>query len=224
MANIKPKIAQELQAKGFRLGQPIFIRIFKMPAVLEVWMNKKNEFELFKTYRVCNYSGLPGPKINEGDKQAPEGFYGVSAERMNPKSSYHLSFDVGYPNEFDAAKRRTGSLIMVHGNCKSVGCFAMTDGRMEEIYLLANEALKQGQENFAVHIFPFALTPLNLKKFTSSPWISFWKSLEPGYTAFEQSRQTPDIAVQNGEYVLKSQPKKSILPHNATIQQLFETR
>jgi murein L,D-transpeptidase YafK len=202
MAKVKPKVQQELQGKGFAVGQPIFVRIFKIPGTLELWMNKGRGFELFKSYRVCNYSGFPGPKVNEGDWQAPEGFYAVSAEQMNPKSSYHLAFDVGYPNEFDQAKNRTGGLIMVHGNCKSVGCFAMTDGRIEEIYLLAHEALKQGQERFAVHIFPFPLTPKNLKKFAVSPWIKFWQNLEPGFTAFEQSRQVPEVAVHNGEYVV----------------------
>ena len=217
MANIKPKIVQELQGKGFALGQPIFVRIFKLPGMLEVWMNKGTGFELFKSYRVCNYSGFPGPKMNEGDWQAPEGFYNVSAEQMNPKSSYHLAFDVGYPNEFDVAKRRTGGLIMVHGNCQSVGCFAMTDGRIEEIYLLAHEALKQGQERFAVHIFPFPLTPLNLKKYAASPWIKFWQSLEPGFTAFEQSKQVPEVTVQNGEYVVSSRTTK--LAMKSTFEQ-----
>jgi murein L,D-transpeptidase YafK len=204
MAQTKPKIEQELHAKGFAVGQPIFVRIFKIPGTLELWMNKGRGYELFKSYRICNYSGFPGPKANEGDWQAPEGFYAVSAEQMNPKSAYHLAFDVGYPNEFDLAKNRTGGLIMVHGNCQSVGCFAMTDGRIEEIYLLAHEALKQGQERFAVHIFPFPLTPLNLKKFSTSPWIKFWQSLEPGFTAFEQSKQVPEVTVQNGEYVVNS--------------------
>lgn len=204
MAQAKPKIQQELQAKGFAVGQPIFVRIFKIPGTLELWMNKGRGFELFKSYRVCNYSGFPGPKVNEGDWQAPEGFYTVSAEQMNPKSSYHLAFDIGYPNELDLAKNRTGGLIMVHGDCQSVGCFAMTNGRIEEIYLLAHEALKQGQERFAVHVFPFALTPLNMKKYAVSPWIKFWQSLEPGYAAFEQSKQVPEVAVQNGEYVVTS--------------------
>lgn len=217
MAQTKPKIEQELHTKGFAVGQPIFVRIFKIPGTLEVWMNKGRGFELFKTYRICNYSGFPGPKANEGDWQAPEGFYSVSAEQMNPKSSYHLAFDVGYPNEFDLAKNRTGGLIMVHGNCQSVGCFAMTDGRIEEIYLLAHEALKQGQERFAVHIFPFPLTPLNLKKFAASPWIKFWQSLEPGFTAFEQSKQVPEVTVQNGEYVVSSRTTK--LAMKSTFEQ-----
>ncbi|WP_310598651.1 murein L,D-transpeptidase family protein [Desulfobulbus sp.] len=213
MSQTKPKIQQELRSKGFALGEPIFVRIFKLPGILEVWMDKGRGFELFKSYRVCNYSGFLGPKINEGDWQSPEGFYSVSAEQMNPKSSYHLAFDVGYPNEFDMSKNRTGSLIMVHGDCQSVGCFAMTDGRIEEIYLLAHEALKNGQERFAVHIFPFPLTPLNLKKFAASPWIKFWQALEPGYTAFEQSKQVPEVSVHNGEYVVETHSHKLAMQH-----------
>ncbi|WP_245590165.1 L,D-transpeptidase family protein [Desulfobulbus elongatus] len=213
MAQTRPKLQQELRDKGFTLGQPIFVRIFKIPGMLEVWMDKGRGFELFKTYRVCNYSGFPGPKVNEGDWQAPEGFYSVTAEQMNPKSAYHLAFDVGYPNEFDQAKNRTGSLIMVHGDCQSVGCFAMTNGRIEEIYVLAHDALRQGQERFAVHIFPFVMTPLNLKKFATSPWIKFWQTLEPGYTAFEQSRQVPEISVRNGEYVVASRNHRLAMQH-----------
>ncbi|MDR2550928.1 MAG: murein L,D-transpeptidase [Desulfobulbus sp.] len=213
MSQTKPKIQQELRSKGFALGEPIFVRIFKLPGILELWMDKGRGFELFKSYRVCNYSGFLGPKINEGDWQSPEGFYSVSAEQMNPKSSYHLAFDVGYPNEFDMSKNRTGSLIMVHGDCQSVGCFAMTDGRIEEIYLLAHEALKNGQERFGVHIFPFPLTPLNLKKFAASPWIKFWQALEPGYTAFEQSKQVPEVSVHNGEYVVETPSHKLAMQH-----------
>jgi murein L,D-transpeptidase YafK len=214
MSQTRPKLQRELQAKGFSVGQPIFVRIFKIPGTLEVWMNKGRGFELFKTYRICTYSGFPGPKVNEGDWQAPEGFYSVTPEQLNPKSGYHLAFDVGYPNEFDIAKHRTGSLIMVHGDCQSVGCFAMTNGRIEEIYLLAHEALAQGQEQFSVHIFPFPLTQRNLRKFSASPWISFWKSLEAGYVAFEQSKQVPAIAVHNGEYVVTSRTPKLAMRHS----------
>ncbi len=207
MSQVRPKLQLELQRKGFQAGQPIFVRIFKIPGTLELWMKKGRGFALFKTYRICTYSGFPGPKVNEGDWQAPEGFYSVSPEQLNPKSGYHLAFDVGYPNEFDVAKHRTGSMIMVHGDCQSVGCFAMTNGRIEEIYFLAHEALAQGQEKFSVHIFPFPLTTKNLNKYAASPWYSFWKSLQPGFTAFEQSKQVPEIAVHNGEYVVTGSPK-----------------
>lgn len=214
MSQLRPKLQRELQAKGFSAGQPIFVRIFKIPGTLEVWMKKGRGFERFKTYRICSFSGFPGPKVNEGDWQAPEGFYSVSADQLNPNSGYHLAFDIGYPNEFDVAKHHTGSLIMVHGNCQSVGCFAMTNGRIEEIYFLAHEALAQGQEKFSLHIFPFPLTPSNMRKYAASPWISFWKSLEPGYSAFEQFKQVPEIAVHNGEYVVTSRGPKLAMRHN----------
>jgi murein L,D-transpeptidase YafK len=195
-------IEGELRQKGFSVGQPIFIRIFKLPGTLELWIDTGQGFDLFKTYRICNYSGFPGPKRNEGDWQAPEGFYSVSVAQMNPNSRYHLSFDIGYPNAFDTYRNRTGSLIMVHGDCQSVGCFAMSNHRIEEIYLLTHEALKQGQEQISVHIFPFPLSAGNLKKYAASPWIGFWRSLEPGYSAFENSRQVPEVVVENGEYVI----------------------
>ena len=217
IAQAREKIEQELRQKGFAVGQPIFIRIFKLPGILEVWMNKGQGYDLFKTYQICNYSGFPGPKINEGDSQSPEGFYSVSAEKMNPKSQYHLAFDIGYPNDFDTSKNRSGSLIMVHGDCQSVGCFAMTNNRIEEIYMLAHAALMKGQQRFSVHIFPFPLTTKNLNKYAASPWIPFWKTLEPAYSAFEHHHQVPDVVVANGEYVITPRPaqlamKQSTVP------------
>jgi len=206
IAKARQKIEQELRQKGFAVGQPIFVRIFKLPGILELWINKGQGYDLFKTYQICNYSGFPGPKVNEGDWQSPEGFYSVAAEQMNPKSQYHLAFDIGYPNDFDTSKHRSGSLIMVHGDCQSVGCFAMTNNRIEEIYMLAHAALLKGQERFNVHIFPFPLTAKNLNKFSVSPWIKFWKTLEPAYTAFESHHQVPAVAVVGGEYVITPRP------------------
>lgn len=202
IAKTRQKIEQELHQKGFAVGQPIFIRIFKLPGTLEIWMNKGRGYDLFKTYQICNYSGFPGPKVNEGDWQSPEGFYSVSAKQMKPNSQYHLAFDIGYPNEFDTSKNRSGNLIMVHGDCQSVGCFAMGDQRIEEIYMLAHAALMKGQERFSVHIFPFAMTEKNMNKFATSPWIKFWKTLEPAFSIFEKSKQIPEVAVANGEYVI----------------------
>lgn len=205
IAKTKEKIDQELKQKGFAAGQPIFVRIFKLPGTLEIWMNKgRGGYDLFKSYQICNYSGFPGPKVNEGDWQSPEGFYSVSAKQMKPNSQYHLAFDIGYPNEFDTSKNRSGNLIMVHGDCQSVGCFAMGDHRIEEIYMLAHAALMKGQERFSVHIFPFAMTDKNMNKFATSPWIKFWKTLEPAYSIFEKSKQIPEVAVANGEYVIKA--------------------
>jgi len=211
MSQVRPQLERQLQRKGLKLGQPIFVRIFKIPGTLEVWVEKDHQFQLFKTYRICTYSGFLGPKTREGDKQAPEGFYSVTPDQLNPKSSYHLSFNIGYPNEYDAARFRGGKYIMVHGDCQSSGCFAMTDNRIEEIYLLAHAALSQGQKQFSVHIFPFHLTPKNLKKYAASPWIKFWQNLQPGYTAFEQLRQVPVIAVNKGKYVVSSRGSRLAL-------------
>ena len=198
LARMAPTLEKELVNKGFRLGAPLFIRIFKIPAELEVWMEKNRHYELFKSYPICDFSGYPGPKIHEGDWQSPEGFYSVSADRMNPRSSYHLSFNIGYPNEYDKQRNRSGSNIMIHGNCSSMGCFAMNDYRMEEIYTLAHVALTSGQQSFAVHIFPFRMTAANMKKFQSSPWIGFWKNLKEGFDAFERTQQVPEIRVARG--------------------------
>ena len=202
MREAKLRIADELTKNGFQLGQPVFMRIFKMGGKLEVWIRKNGSYALFKTYSICSYSGYPGPKLYEGDWQSPEGFYTVSARQMNPNSGYHLSFNIGYPNAFDKAKKRTGSCIMVHGGCSSRGCFAMGNDSMEEIYLLAHSALSHGQKNFSLHIFPFRMTAHNMDKFQSSPWFGFWKNLQQGYSAFEMNHQVPLITADKGKYVV----------------------
>jgi len=214
MRGASTRIEQDLQAKGLQLGAPVFIRIFKIPGTLEVWLQQNDHFKLFKRYPICSYSGYPGPKLMEGDWQSPEGFYTVSARQMNPNSNYHLAFNVGYPNDFDRARKRTGSSIMVHGECSSRGCFAMGNNQMEEIYLLAHAALAAGQKEFALHIFPFRLTARNLFKFRSSPWIGFWKKLRPGYDYFEQFHKTPFVSVVDGNYRIQGGQFKVALVKN----------
>lgn len=204
LAAVTPDLKQELAARGLRLGAPIFIRIFKLQKKLEVWLQQNDRYLLFKTYPVCSYSGYLGPKMREGDWQSPEGFYRVTPEGMNPASSYHLSFNIGYPNDYDTLLQRDGGDIMVHGGCSSMGCFAMSNHRMEEIYALAHFAFAGGQPAFDVHIFPFPMTDGNLDKFRFSPWISFWKNLQPGYTAFEQNRRVPVITTEQGRYVVEA--------------------
>ncbi|MCL7486596.1 MAG: murein L,D-transpeptidase [Desulfobulbaceae bacterium] len=210
LAKVTPALAKELNAKGFRLGAPIFIRIFKLSAQLEVWLDRNGRYELFRSYPVCDFSGYPGPKLHEGDWQSPEGFYTVSADQMNPRSSFHLSFNIGYPNEYDTYRNRSGSNIMVHGSCSSMGCFAMNDYRMEEIYTLAHAALSNGQQSFAVHIFPFRMTADNMDKFRSSPWIGFWQNLKEGHDAFALSGQVPAIQVVGGRYVVTGTVKMAM--------------
>ena len=183
------------------LGAPIFIRIFKESNELEVWVETGKECTLFHTYPICAYSGALGPKLKEGDGQSPEGFYYVTRSRMNPNSRYYLSFNLGFPNTYDGAKGRTGSYLMVHGGCQSVGCYAMTDEGIEEIYTLADAALNNGQRFFRVHVFPFRMTDERMLAFEETRWIDFWKNLKEGYDFFERSRQPPNVLVEKGRYV-----------------------
>lgn len=197
------RIDGALANKGLSFGSSVYIRIFKEEAELEVWLQHGTQYELFKTYPICAESGTLGPKEKEGDAQSPEGFYSVTASKLNPASNYHLSFDIGYPNAYDRSLGRTGSFIMVHGNCVSIGCFAMTDPAIEEIYLLAEGALAKGQKSFAVHVFPFRMTADNTKQHASSRWAPFWSELKGGYDAFEAKHVPPDVGVDAGHYVVR---------------------
>ena len=193
---------KELSHLGLKYGAPIFIRIFKDPGVLEVWVKSGNgTFVNFKNYDICAFSGALGPKLKEGDNQSPEGFYFVNAGSLNPWSSYHLSFNLGYPNKYDRLHGRTGSALMVHGNCVSIGCYAMTDAYINEIYALGVAALKSGQSFFRVHVFPFKLESTSLSKYRSSKWYPFWLNLKEGYDYFNKHKQPPNVEVSKGKYV-----------------------
>jgi murein L,D-transpeptidase YafK len=204
VARMTPEIGQALREKALALGAPIFIRIFKESSQLELWVLRGNRFVLFKTYSICDYSGELGPKQREGDKQSPEGFYRVGPAQLNPKSNFHLAFNLGYPNDFDRLHNRTGGSLMVHGRCSSVGCFAMTDYRMEEIYTVAEAALASGQESFAVHIFPFRMTEENMRRHRHSPWLSFWRNLKEGYDIFERTAAPPEVVVDGTRYTFRA--------------------
>ncbi len=101
---------------------------------------RSGRFQILKTYPICRWSGDLGPKLYEGDRQAPEGFYTVTPELMNPNSNFYLSINLGYPNKFDKANKRDGSFLMIHGDCWSSGCYAMTDEQISEIYSLARDS------------------------------------------------------------------------------------
>ena len=198
----KPLLQKQLSNKGFTFGSEVFIRLFKQEAALELWVKNDSQFELFKTYKICTYGseGL-GPKLKEGDGKAPEGFYYVKKQQLNPNSSYHLSFNLGFPNKYDRAHGRTGSALMVHGNCVSVGCYAMTDDKIEEIYTIVHQALENGQTFFRVHVFPFKMSQENMLKHKDSQWFGFWQNLKLGYDYFENSHMPPNVEVYNNVYV-----------------------
>ncbi len=206
-------LAQEMLTDNLQFGAPSFIRVFKSEKLVEAWVQDQEtgRYVPFKTYPICNYSGDLGPKQAEGDHQAPEGFYAVGAGQMNPWSSYHLSFDIGFPNEYDRTYRRTGSNLMIHGNCKSEGCYALTDPAIEEIYLLTEASIANGY-NVPIHIFPFRMTPPNMLKHADNKWYPFWQNLQDGYNAFERTKIPPNIDVKNGRYIakLKNSPQKRL--------------
>jgi len=191
-----------LSQANAKVGDPVFIRIFKREAILEVWIKADSKYRFLKAYRICAYSGRLGPKMKEGDRQAPEGFYSVNSGRLNPNSKFHLSFNLGYPNAYDRAHDRTGSYLMVHGNCVSIGCYAMTDEKIEEIYMLVEEALKKGERSVPVHIYPFHMTEENMAAYSHYRWYDFWENLKEGYDYFESEHLPPKITVKDKRYIV----------------------
>jgi murein L,D-transpeptidase YafK len=188
--------------KDMDLQSPILIRLFKQEAELEVWkQNRSGKFELLKTYPICRWSGDLGPKTREGDRQAPEGFYSISPAQMNPQSAYYLSFNTGYPNAYDRALGHTGSELMVHGDCSSRGCYAMTDEQIAEIYSLGRESFFGGQKAFQFEAFPFHMTPVNMAKHRNNPAMPFWRMIKEGYDHFEITHQEPKVDFCEKHYV-----------------------
>lgn len=194
-----------LEETGLALGSAVFLQITKAPAQLTAYVqDTEGKFQPFRTWPVCAVSGGPGPKMREGDHQAPEGFYKVTAGQMNPASSFHLSFNLGYPNAFDRANDRTGSFLMVHGACASVGCFAMTDAGIEEIWTLMQAAFEGGQKAVDVHIFPFPMTAENVSAHAASEHAGFWQSLKPAWDQFKVSGKVPAVRVAGNAYQVLS--------------------
>lgn len=192
-----------LADKGLAAGNPVMIRIFKAESELELWMQKDDRFELFATYPICKWSGKLGPKLYEGDRQAPEGMYVVGMPQIHRKGRWPRALNIGFPNAFDRAMDRTGSFILVHGGCSSIGCFAMTNPQMEEIYRLSEEALMQGQSHIPIHVFPFRMTEANLEAHSDSRWQSFWRNLKGAYDMFERTRVPPQVSVCGKRYVVR---------------------
>lgn len=199
---LKEAVVHKLKAMGSSPAAGTFIRIFKESSELEVWKRTAGgTYKLFQTYEICAWSGELGPKFKEGDRQAPEGFYSITPALLNPNSNYYLSFNTGFPNKFDRAHGRTGSDLMVHGDCSSRGCYSMTDESIAEIYALIRESFAGGNDSVQLQIFPFRMTPQNLARHASSPHMSFWKDIKEGYDRFELTKAPPAWDVCNKEYV-----------------------
>jgi len=206
-----PAIQTHLEQSPLTLGSPVFIRIVKTvdgslaDGYLELYLEGADQsFALYKSWPICTYSGDLGPKLKQGDGQSPEGFYFVRPAQMNPYSSYHLSFNLSYPNAFDRSHGRTGDFLMVHGDCVSIGCYAMTDEVIEEIYTVMSAAYGQGQPFIRVHAFPFPMTAENLAKYADNPNAEFWKNLKDGWDWFEETGRPPNVTVSAKTYQFSS--------------------
>lgn len=195
-----------IEQKGMTEDAPILVRLFKEESEFEVWKrDATGRFALLDTFEICRWSGKLGPKRAEGDRQAPEGFYTIRPGQMNPNSSYHLAFNLGYPNIFDQSHGRTGTHLMVHGGCSSRGCYAMTDENVQKIYTLARLAFRGGQREFQVQAFPFRLTPENMARHRNNENMAFWAMLKEGYDHFEVARQPVKVDVCERRYVFNAE-------------------
>jgi len=198
-------LERRLAEARLTLGNPVFVRIFKQEAKLELWVQDDEQYRLLHTYPICKFSGFLGPKLKEGDRQSPEGFYAVTAKQLNPGSRHYRAFNIGFPNEYDRAHGRTGSALMVHGGCTSIGCYAMTDAGVAEIYRLVEAALQAGQDKDPVHIFPFRMSQKKLAKHRGDRWTPFWRNLKRGHDLFEKTKVPPTARVCDKRYAFEGE-------------------
>jgi murein L,D-transpeptidase YafK len=206
MKELSPQMLALLEQKAMPKDSPILVRIFKEESELEVWkQDTTGRFQILKVYPICRWSGDLGPKVHEGDRQAPEGFYSITPDLMNPNSNYYLAINTGFPNTYDKANGRTGALLMIHGDCSSRGCYAMTDEQIGEIYSLARESFLGGQQSFQIQAYPFRMTPTNLARHRTNPNMAFWKMIKEGNDHFEVTHLEPKVEVCNRRYVFDAQ-------------------
>lgn len=202
-------VKQLFASKGLAYPpKSIFLRAFKREGLIELWVSQTGKFHLLKEYKVCAASGDLGPKRRQGDNQVPEGFYTI--ERFNPLSNFYLSLGLDYPNASDrilGARGNLGGDIFIHGNCVSIGCMAITDDQIKELYLIVIEARAQGQAKIPVHVFPLRLTEKGMKKLEQraagdSTLVAFWRNLKEGFDVFENNRRVPAVTVnKQGRYI-----------------------
>jgi murein L,D-transpeptidase YafK len=211
--SMEDSVRKQFEAKKLTWPpQAMYIRSFKYDRVLEVWVkgNAKEQYKLFKTYKVCMQSGTMGPKRMQGDYQVPEGFYHIN--EFNPNSNYHLALGLNYPNASDkilSDSLHPGNAIYIHGNCVSTGCIAITDVPIEELYIIATHVKNSGQDFIPVHVFPVKYNVKRSSDYlaetlkTKPSLIAFTAKLKEAFIFFEEKKQLPLILVnKKGEYVV----------------------
>lgn len=219
LQQLSPAMVAQIEQKGMAKNSPILLRIYKEESELEVWkLTRAGKYEVLKTYPICRWSGELGPKFKEGDRQAPEGFYTITPELLQPRSSYHLAFNMGYPNEYDRSHGRTGAHLMVHGDCSSRGCYAMTDEQISEIFSLAREAFDGGQLSFQVQAYPFRMTAKNMARHRKNPHLAYWRMLKEGSDHFEVTKTALKVDVCDKRYVFNAHLVDPSRPFNPSSQ------
>lgn len=200
------------------LGTPVYIQVFKEERQLELYGKIGTQFYLFKRYPICNFSGGLGPKMRAGDFKSPEGFYRVGLKQLKRNSRYYRAINLGFPNQYDREHGYSGDYLMIHGSCVSVGCYAMTDSGMDDIYTYVDAALRNGQPEVNISIYPFRPTPENLARHRNSVHIAFWHELQPGYDWFQRYKQPPEMMISGGQYQLV---KNAVNPPAANAARTF---
>ncbi len=196
------KIVQKIKAKGMKKNAPVYFRLFKDEHVLEVWKQKDNgKFDMVQNYNICAWSGTLGPKVKQGDRQAPEGYYPLRPAQMNPASKYFLAINTGFPNAFDRAHGRSGADLMIHGACSSSGCYSMTDENVQQIFAFARDAFEGGQSEIILEALPFRMTPEKMALFSAHKDFKFWEMLREGYDSFELTKIPPKVDFCEKKYV-----------------------
>ncbi len=217
MKELSPEMLALLDQKNMPKDSPILVRVFKEELELEVWkQDTTGRYSLLKVYPICRWSGELGPKKVQGDRQAPEGFYSITPGLMNPNSNYYLAINIGFPNAYDKANNYSGAFLMIHGDCSSAGCYAMTDEQIGEIYSLAREFFLGGQKEFQIQAYPFRLTAANLARHRTNPNMPFWRMLKEGNDHFEVTHLEPKVDVCDRHYVFDAEP-----PANSTKPLVF---
>lgn len=160
-----------------------------------------------------------------GDFKSPEGFYNVTRSQLKPDSRFYKAINIGFPNAYDRAHGYEGKYLMIHGDCVSVGCYAMTDSGIDEIFQFVTGALVFGQPSVQVSIYPFRMTNANMERHKYSYYADFWKQLKPGYDYFQQTHKPPVVSVTDGRYVVsKPLSHEVVQPQLASNYTLPETK
>ncbi|MFN5181671.1 MAG: murein L,D-transpeptidase family protein [Bacteroidota bacterium] len=172
--------------------------------------SRDSKYIKFKTYDICEKSGVLGPKRKEGDLQVPEGFYYIN--HFNPASNFYLSLGLNYPNVSDKIKSgnvNPGGAIYIHGDCVTIGCLPLTDDKIKEIYVLACMARSSGQNKIPVYIFPYEMVnskheEMKNKFRENQMMLRFWENIKIGYNQFITNMKEVEFSTDSkGNYNFK---------------------